>query len=310
MSKTAFIFPGQGVQKAGMGKDFYENSQAARKVFEMADKVLKKDKTMPMDIETLCFEKNDELDKTEYTQAALVTTCLAILAAVEEETDLKADVTAGLSLGEYCAVVSAGGMSIEDAIYAVRKRGIFMEAAVPEGEGAMAAILGMNGEEVEMGINGIADVSVANYNCPGQIVITGKTEAVQKAKEQLAELGARRMVDLNVSGPFHSPFLQEAGEKLGEVLSGMELKELKVPYVTNVTAEYVKDINETKELLTKQVASGVRWQQSMEAMIEDGVDTFVEIGPGQTLKGFLKKINKDVKVINIGTWEELLNVKG
>ena len=304
MSKTAFIFPGQGVQKAGMGKDFYENSQAARQVFEAASEVLN------MDMKELCFEENDRLDKTEYTQAALVTTCLAMLAAVEEKTDLKAEVTAGLSLGEYCAIAAAGGMTTKDAIYAVRKRGGLMQEAVPAGEGAMAAILGMTGEEVEQGISGLSDVYVANYNCPGQIVITGKKEAVQAGKEQLLSLGARRTVDLNVSGPFHSPMLEKAGEQLGEVLSEMKLSKLIIPYVTNVTAEYVRDIDETKGLLMKQVASGVRWQQSMEAMIEAGVDTFVEIGPGQTLKGFLKKINKEVRVINIGTWEELLNVKG
>ena len=304
MSKTAFIFPGQGVQKAGMGKDFYENSQAARQVFETASEVLN------MDMKELCFEENDRLDKTEYTQAALVTTCLAMLAAVEEETDLKADVTAGLSLGEYCAIAAAGGMTTKDAIYAVRKRGILMQEAVPAGEGAMVAILGMTGEEVEQGIFGLSDVYVANYNCPGQIVITGKKEAVQEGKEKLLSLGARRAVDLNVSGPFHSPMLEKAGEQLGEVLSEMKLSKLIIPYVTNVTAEYVRDIDETKGLLMKQVASGVRWQQSMEAMIEAGVDTFVEIGPGQTLRGFLKKINKEVRVVNIGTWEELLNVKG
>lgn len=304
MSKTAFIFPGQGVQKAGMGKDFYENSEAAKQVFQTATKAL------GMDMEALCFEPNDKLDITEYTQAALVTTCLAMEAAVEDTTSIRADVAAGLSLGEYCAIVTAGGMQTEDAIRAVRKRGLFMQEAVPAGEGAMAAILGLTGEAIEEGLADCEDVYIANYNCPGQIVITGKTAAVAQAKEKLLQLGAKMAVDLKVSGPFHSPLLKTAGEKLGEELAKLPMAELKIPYVTNVTAEYVTDIGKSKELLVQQVSSSVRWQQSVEQMLADGVDTFVEIGPGQTLKGFLRKINRKAHVINIGTWEELEHAKG
>ncbi|MFW5652343.1 MAG: ACP S-malonyltransferase [Acetivibrio ethanolgignens] len=302
MNKTAFIFPGQGVQRAGMGKDFYENSQVAREIFEEASEVLS------MDMKALCFEKNEQLDKTEFTQAALVTTCLAMLSAVKEA-GFSADVTAGLSLGEYCAIVAAGGMSAREAIYAVRKRGIYMQEAVPAKEGAMAAILGMTAEEVEAGIQGIPDVYVANYNCPGQLVITGRTKAVKAAKEELLSRGAKRAVDLNVSGPFHSPLLEAAGEKLEKELSKLIFTKLTLPYVTNVTAEYVTEIGKTKEFLKKQVASGVRWQQSMEVMLKNGITTFIEIGPGQTLRGFLKKIAPEAKVINIGTWKELLYVK-
>lgn len=298
MNKIAFIFPGQGVQTAGMGKDFYENSQAAREVFDLADQVLS------MDIKALCFEENEKLNLTEYTQAALVTTCLSIEAAVREQ-GLLPQVTAGLSLGEYCAIVSAGGMKREVAVQVVRERGILMEQAVPEGQGAMAAILGMTGEQIEEILKGKEDVFIANYNCPGQIVITGKKEAVEQAKEELLNQGAKRAVSLKVSGPFHSPYLKEAGERLGKVLETVDFKELLLPYVSNVTAEYVTDIKETKELLIKQVASSVRWQQSVEKMLAEGIDTFVEIGPGKTLAGFIRKINRQVKVHNISTWEDL-----
>ena len=298
MSKTAFMFPGQGAQKAGMGKDFYEQSETAARVIDEASKRL------GIDMKELCFEENDRLDQTEYTQAALVTVCMA-MEHVLRERGLKADVTAGLSLGEYCAIASAGGMSTEDAITTVRKRGILMQNAVPGGKGSMAAVLGLTGDVIENVIEGIDGVSIANYNCPGQIVITGWKESVEKASEALKEAGAKRVLPLNVSGPFHSPMLKEAGEELGKVLENVKVTPLEIPYVTNVTAEYVKDIEDTKALLAKQVASSVRWQQSVENMIAQGVDTFVEIGPGKTLAGFMRKISRDVKVYNVGTWEDV-----
>lgn len=298
MSKIAFMFPGQGAQKAGMGKDFYEQSETARKVIDKATELL------DIDMKALCFEENDKLDQTEYTQAALVTVCLA-MEHVLRERGLKADVTAGLSLGEYCAIASAGGMTTEDAITTVRKRGILMQNAVPGGKGSMAAVLGLTGEAIEKVVDEIDGVTIANYNCPGQIVITGWKESVEKASEALKEAGAKRVLPLNVSGPFHSPMLEEAGKELGQVLENVELSPLEIPYVTNVTAEYVTDISETKALLAQQVASSVCWQQSVENMIADGVDTFVEIGPGKTLAGFMRKISRDVKVYNVGTWEDV-----
>ena len=298
MSKIAFMFPGQGAQKAGMGKDFYEQSETARKVIDKATELL------DIDMKALCFEENDKLDQTEYTQAALVTVCLA-MEHVLRERGLKPDVTAGLSLGEYCAIASAGGMTTEDAITTVRKRGILMQNAVPGGKGSMAAVLGLTGEAIETAIENIDGVSIANYNCPGQIVITGWKESVEKVSEVLKEAGAKRVLPLNVSGPFHSPMLEEAGQKLGKVLEKVELSPLEIPYVTNVTAQYVTDISETKELLAKQVASSVRWQQSIENMIADGADIFVEIGPGRTLAGFMRKINRDVKVYNVAAWEDV-----
>ena len=298
MAKIAFIYPGQGAQKPGMGKDFYENSELAKAVYDKASELLQ------IDMKALCFEENEKLDLTEYTQAALVTTCLAMTKVVEER-GLKPDVTAGLSLGEYCAISVAGGMKEEDAISLVRKRGILMQNTVPAEEGAMAAILGMDASVIEEGIKDLEGVTVANYNCPGQIVITGETKAVEKAAEILKEAGAKRAVLLNVSGPFHSPMLKQAGEELAKEMEKVEMEPLQIPYVTNVTAEYVTDIRETKKLLAEQVAASVRWQESVERMIAEGVDTFVEIGPGKTLAGFLRKIDRRVKVYNIGTWEDV-----
>ena len=294
MSKIAFMFPGQGAQKAGMGRDFYEQSETARKVIDKATELL------DIDMKALCFEENDKLDQTEYTQAALVTVCLA-MEHVLRERGLDPDVTAGLSLGEYCALASAGGMTTEDAVTTVRKRGILMQNAVPGGKGSMAAVLGTTGEAIEKVVDEIDGVTIANYNCPGQIVITGWKESVEKASEALKEAGAKRVMPLNVSGPFHSPMLKEAGEELGRVLENVELSAQEIPYVTNVTAEYVGDISETKKLLAEQVASSVRWQQSVDNMMADGVDTLAEIGPVRTQEGSTRQSSRDVRVYTAGT---------
>jgi len=306
MSKTAFIYPGQGAQKAGMGADFYERSETARAIFDQAGEKL------GLDMKALCFEENEKLDLTEYTQAALVTTCLA-MTRVAKERGLKPDITAGLSLGEYSAIAAAGGMDDLDAVRLVRKRGILMQNTVPAGEGGMCAVMGMEASKIEevleeMDGEEAGNVTVANYNCPGQIVITGKTSAVEAAAERLKAAGAKRAMMLNVSGPFHSPLLLPAGEELAKELETVTLHPLDIPYVTNVTAEKVEDIGMTRELLTKQVSSPVRWMQSMEAMIREGVDIFVEIGPGKTLAGFMKKISRDVKVYNIAVWEDVEKV--
>ena len=234
-----------------------------------------------------------------------MTVSLAILAEMEARGIRKPDVTAGLSLGEYAAMAAAGVMSAEDAIWTVRQRGILMQEAVPPGKGAMAAILAMKAGEIEAVLSGMEDVQIANYNCPGQIVISGRTEAVEAACEALLKAGARRAVKLNVSGPFHSVLLKEAGEKLAKVLEKAEIKEHEIPYVANVTAEYVTGTEEVRELLKQQVYSSVRWQQSVETMLADGVDTFVEIGPGRTLTSFIRKISRAARVYNVETWEDL-----
>ena len=244
------------------------------------------------------------LDQTEYTQAAMVTTCLAMTEVLMER-GVKPDITAGLSLGEYAAISVAGGLEPIDAIRLVRKRGILMQHTVPAGEGAMCAILGLDAEKIEAVTAEMEGVSVANYNCPGQIVLTGKTKAVEKAAEHLKEAGAKRTVMLNVSGPFHSTLLLPAAKELEMELDKTEFHELMIPYITNVTAEAVTDVRKSPGLLVAQLTSSVRWQQSMEKMIADGVDTFIEIGPGKTLAGFMKKIDRSVKVCNVTTWEDL-----
>lgn len=298
MSKTAFLFPGQGVQKCGMGKDFYENSSQAAKLFEKASEAL------GLDMKALCFEENARLDQTEYTQAALVTTYLAMCRELESR-GVKPDITAGLSLGEYAAIAVAGAMSDLDAIRLVRKRGMLMQNTVPAGEGSMCAILALDEKKIEEVLNEIPDVTIANYNCPGQIVITGKTAAVEMAAARLKEAGARRTLMLNVSGPFHSPMLEPAGAALRQELEQVTFQKLQIPYVTNVNACEITDASEIPELLVRQMYSPVRWMQSMEYMLKNGVDTFVEIGPGKTLEGFLKKINRNVQVHHVSCWEDL-----
>ena len=298
MSKIAFVFPGQGAQYTGMAHDFYERFPVSREVFEKASRA------SGLDVAALCFEENENLNITEYTQIAMLTAEIAILRAVEES-GIHSQVNAGLSLGEYAALAASGVMKEEDAFAIVRKRGILMQEAYPTG-GAMSAVLGTDAQVIEKiceETDGI--VSVANYNCPGQIVITGEEKAVAEASEALKAAGARRVIPLNVSGPFHCELLREAGEKLGEDLAEVEIQPFTIPYVTNVTAQYVTEPEQVKELLVKQVSSSVRWQQCVEQMIRDGVDTFIEIGPGRTLAGFLKKIDRNVKAFHIEKTEDL-----
>lgn len=301
MSKIAFIYPGQGAQVCGMGQDFYEQTELGKQVFDLATSLL------GFSVPELCFTENDRLNITEYTQAAMVTTGIAMTKVLESK-GIKPDVTAGLSLGEYCALYAAGVMSEADAITTVRQRGILMQEEVPVGQGAMAAVLAMDAAAIEEVIADMDGVQIANYNCPGQIVISGKKEAVEAACEKLKEAGAKRTVMLNVSGPFHSRMLKGAGEKLGKVLENVEVHTPAIPYAANVTAAYVTDASQVKPLLTKQVSSSVRWQQSVETMLADGVDTFIEIGPGKTLAGFMRKINRTVKVINIEKLEDVEKV--
>lgn len=299
MSKIAFIFPGQGAQYCGMGQDFYEQTALGKEIYDKASSLLE------FSVPELCFEKNDRLDITEYTQAAMVTTSIAMMRVLEAEKGVKPAVAAGLSLGEYCALAAVGVMSDEDAIRTVRERGILMQKAVPAGVGAMAAILSLDAFAIEEVLSDMEGVQIANYNCPGQIVISGRKEKVEEANEKLLAAGAKRAIMLNVSGPFHSEMLSGAGEKLGEVLEGVSISNPLIPYVSNVTAKYVTDGALVKDLLKKQVSSSVRWQQSVEAMLADGVDTFIEIGPGKTLAGFMKKITRDVNVFNIEKLEDL-----
>ena len=298
MGKIAFMFPGQGAQYIGMGKDFYDAIPVCREMFELAGKA------SGLDVAGLCFEENDKINITEYTQIAMLAAEVAILKAVED-TGVKPDVTAGLSLGEYGALAASGVMSPEDVFKVVRQRGIYMQEAVPTG-GAMTAVLGLDASVIEKvceETEGI--VSIANYNCPGQIVITGEEGAVAAAAQSLTEAGAKRCVPLKVSGPFHSQMLADAGDRLSKVLEEVAVCDIQVPYIANVTADYVTDKGQVKELLTKQVSSSVRWEQTIRRMIEDGVDTFIEIGPGKTLSGFMRKISREVKTVSIEKLEDL-----
>lgn len=303
MSKTAFIFPGQGSQYVGMGKEFYENLPICREVYDLASEVT------GLDLPKLCFMENEQIHQTEYTQICMLATEVAIYMALEQN-GYQPDVTAGLSLGEYGALVASGVMTAEEAFEVVRKRGIYMQQAVPTG-GAMAAVLGLDGRKIEQICEQTEEqmqlaVSVANYNCPGQIVISGKAEAVQTAGEACKEAGAKRVVPLKVSGPFHSKLLTDAGKQLREALDKVEIRENFVPYIANVTADYVTEQSQVKPLLECQIYSPVRWQQTIERMLADGVDEFVELGPGKTLSGFIKKINRNVKVCNIDKMEDFV----
>ena len=301
MKKIAFIFPGQGSQYVGMGKDFYETFPCAKEMIDLAEKV----SGIPM--KELLFEENENINITKYTQIAMLADELAIWSVLREK-GVESAVNAGLSLGEYAALVASGVMTPEDAFRVVTKRGEFMQEAVPTG-GAMTAVLGADTAVIENiceETEGI--VSIANYNCPGQIVITGEQKAVDTAAAALKEAGAKRCTPLNVSGPFHSAMLLPAGEKLAAELEQVEIHKIAVPYITNVTADYVTDSSQVKELLKKQISSSVRWQQSVERMIADGVEAFIEIGPKKSLCGFMKRIDKTVPAYHVDKVTDLESI--
>ena len=296
MSKIAFIFPGQGAQYIGMGKELFENIDECKNIFNIADKELN------FELSKLCFEGTDaELNITENTQPAILTTSIAALMALKAH-GIKCDVTAGLSLGEYSALVCSGAMDFKDAVKLVKKRGRFMQEAVPVGIGTMAAIIGLESNLVEQACSeaktsGI--VEIANLNCPGQIVIAGEIAAVELACEKAKEKGAKRAIILPVSAPFHTSMLKPAAEKLEIELGNINLEDMSIPVMTNVNGDYVKSRSEIKGNLKLQVMSSVLWETIIRNMIKDGVDTFVEIGPGKVLCGFIKKIDRKLTLVNV-----------
>jgi len=302
MGKIAFIFSGQGAQYIGMGKQIVENFASADKVFVRASEAL------GFDIKEMVFNGEEETLKiTENTQPTILTTSIACLQPLIEK-GITPDVVAGLSLGEYSAHVASGTFSFEDAVKLVRKRGKFMQEAVPVGIGTMAAVLGLEKQDVidcckEASEAGV--VEPANFNCPGQIVVAGDVAAVEKVVELAKEKGARRSIVLPVSAPFHCSLLRAAGEKLAEELDKVQVNSMKIPVISNVTGDYIKNKDEVKNLLIKQVSNSVLWEDSIKRMIDDGVDTFIEIGPGKVLTGFVKKINKDVRILNIEDMDSL-----
>ncbi len=304
MNKLAFVFPGQGSQKVGMGQDVSEKYPEAKAVFDQADEKLGFSLT-----ELISAGSQELLTKSENAQPALVATSAAIL-RVLEEAGIKADYAIGHSLGEYSALVAADFLTAADAVYLVHQRGKLMEAAVPDGAGAMAAVLGLDAETIESVTEAISlPVQIANYNCPGQIVISGSKEGIEQATEALKEKGAKRVMPLAVSGPFHSELMKPAAEKFADVLKTVTIQDGAIPVINNVDAALLTDKAELEDKLVRQIYSPVRFEQSIRELIAQGVDTFVEIGAGKVASGLIKKIDRDVKVLNasdVASLEEVI----
>ena len=302
MSKIAFIYPGQGAQSPMMGKEIIEAYSDAKEIFDIANE------SLDFDLYEVCHTENDLLNDTAYTQPALLAVSTAITEVIESY-GITPDYTAGLSLGEYTALVASGILNYRDAIQLVRKRGQLMQMAGSETVGGMAAIIGSNQEAIQAVLDQVEGyVAFANFNSPKQIVLSGEKEALEQCYP-LFEAAKIKAIPLNVSGAFHSELMRSAADGLAKVLEEIDLETSQVPYLTNVTGKVVEDINQTKELLVKQLTNSVLWEENVKSLIELGVDTFVEIGPGKTLAGLIKKIDRKKKVISVSNPETLEQLK-
>lgn len=292
--KIGFLFPGQGAQTVGMGKDLYDNFEGYRNVYNKVKEIT------GVDVADITFNKEEELNQTKNTQICILTMSLAILELLKKE-NIESEISSGLSLGEYSALINSGAISFEDGVKIIKKRGELMQEFCPEGDWSMVAILGLDEEKVNEICKNIRSgfIAPANYNCPGQIVISGEKKAIEEAIEKAKETGAKKAVELKTSGPFHTEMLKEAAEKLREELENIDIHQFKTTVIKNIDGKEYSNEDNIKDILSKHITNPVRFEQGIKTMLDKGVDTFIEVGPSKSLSGFVKRSSRDVKILNI-----------